>query len=280
MPRDEGDKLYYSGDDLGDGPPIIGLPEGSQLPGPPEPPTTETGSGVDTGSTVDVTFTIPGLTPSTPPEYNYGNSNGKIPAIIEIETIGAHTGIDFTGSNIPVANPSTGADTPSIGNISNTQTPINNTQTPISNAGVVTNPGSSNTSNTSQRGLTTVSNTTPGNTNTSSEIPGSDLSSGNRGAVNFLSAPKSLGVSIVPFKLNHRYRGARESTKYLLFKQKLQYIFFTMLDLLRFRIEDSSTNLLATYPSNEIIQDMQHNLIQVKFYEDVRGRKIKTRWFN
>lgn len=113
------------------------------------------------------------------------------------------------------------------------------------------------------------------------DVGGPPINGGSGPGINlFLPPNRTIAGVNLPFRVNHRNRGARESSKFILLGQKLFYIILAFKETLKVGQRKVDDNFDSIYPSNTQIAQIQHCLIQAKFFEELRTRKITTRWFN
>jgi len=113
------------------------------------------------------------------------------------------------------------------------------------------------------------------------DVGGPPINGGSGPGLNlFLPPSRTIAGVNLPFRINHRSRGARESTKFILLGQKLFYIILALTETLKVGQRKVDDNFDSIYPTDAQIAQVQHCLIQVKFFEELRTRKATNRWFN
>ena len=215
---------------------------------------TESGDGNDTASSTGPTFTIPGTSPAgSPVPVSYGQTYST-PSFGTFVDISDSSTLDTTNYDIAV-----------------TPNNPNDSFTSLTNLGVVTL-GGGNTIG----GDGSINDTPPGDGINTPGTPGGSVAASNTS----LPPIRLIATLLMPFRMNHRNRGPRESWKFLVFGQK----FFSMILALRDSIKPTTSDLETAsnliYPTDAQIAQFQHARIQIAFFEELRMRKVDTRWFN
>jgi hypothetical protein len=255
-------------------------------PIPPTPPAEDTGSSSSE-------IAIPGLTGTTPPAPTSYNS-----VVVDVVTAQQYPGAnnaDYIGSTNDVASPSvngsqnlSGLFRPDLAGGTTKEPLIIGTKEPI--IGVYSkkqptrllNPGPNDFGGgvVPSTFTTPLFYTTTSVTGVSGTGPTFGLVSAVTGSVGFDSAEKIVSLQNLPFRPNHRFRGIRESKKFLLLAQKMIANIFNIREYLKTVSASLDSTEDGIYPTDAQIGSMQHCLVQAKFFEDVRLKPTASRWFN
>ena len=104
--------------------------------------------------------------------------------------------------------------------------------------------------------------------------------SGGSATIGVDSVNKLTGFQVFPFRPNHRYRGGREAKKFLLLVQKVFAAILNLRDYLLPTNTRLNTVEDSVYPTDTQVSQIQHCLVQTKFYESIRLKIQPSRWFN
>jgi hypothetical protein len=122
---------------------------------------------------------------------------------------------------------------------------------------------------------------TPGDPTPPEEPGGGGVTNPDTGATTGTSSlTRRISTLNLMFKFNHRFRGARESFKFLGLIQKFIGLAAVILDVNK-RVKSVLDGVYTSIPyDDEDISNIQHCIVQSAFYEQLRFAETNNRWLN